>query len=84
MASTAGKRLRERQKVEKAQAKAERKAARQAAQADEVDISSQRSESELMEDLANLQRAFEAGDVSAEDFATRREQLQAQFEQLLR
>jgi hypothetical protein len=84
MASSLGKRQRERQKLEKAQAKAERKAARQAAQVEQVDVSSQRSESELMEDLGNLQQAFEAGQISAEDFADRREQIQAQFEQLLR
>ena len=84
MASSAGKRQRERQKLEKAQAKAKRKAARQATEVEPADSSCHLSESELIEDLAALQRAFEAGDVSEEDFTKRREHLQAQFEQLLR
>jgi hypothetical protein len=82
MASSAGKRERERQKLEKAQAKAERKAARQASDAPVDDGSSPRSEAELIEDLAALHRAFEAGEVSSEDFEEKRDRLQAELEQL--
>ncbi len=82
MASSAGKRERERQKLEKAHAKAERKAARQAAGSQIEDSSPVRSESELMEDLGALHRAFEAGKITPEDFEEGRERLQAEFERL--
>jgi hypothetical protein len=82
MASSAGKRERERQKLEKAKVKAERKAARQASDAQSEDGSSSRTESELIEDLGDLQRAFETGTLSLEDFEERRDRLQAEFEQL--
>ena len=78
MASTAGKRDRERQKLEKAKAKADRKAARRATEA-ELQEASTRSESELIEDLGALHRAFEAGEMSLEEFGERRERLQAEF-----
>lgn len=81
MPSSAGKRERERQKLEKAQAKAERKAARQAADRQLEDPSSVRSESELIEDLGALHRAFEAGEITSEDFENRRDRLQAEFGQ---
>jgi hypothetical protein len=84
MVSSVGKRQRERQKIEKAQVKAERRAARQAANLERTDVPSQRSEAELIEDLGNLQRGFETGEVSEEDFAARREQIQVQLERLLR
>jgi hypothetical protein len=82
MASSAGKRERERQKVEKARAKAERKAARQAADAQPEEVSPSRSESEFIGDLGALHRAFEAGEVSLEDFEERRDRLQAEFGRL--
>jgi hypothetical protein len=82
MPSSAGKRERERQKLEKAQAKAERRAAQRAVEPDPDDGSHPRSESELIEDLAALQRAFEAGEVSQEDFDERRGRLQAEFGRL--
>lgn len=84
MASSAGKRHRERQKLEKAQAKAERKAARQAAQEEPVDLPLDRTEAELMEELGELQRAFEAGKLSEGEFADSRAQIQVQIEHLLR
>lgn len=84
MSSSVGKRQREREKVERAQAKAERKAARQASAGEVVDGLSPRSESELMEDLEALHRAQEAGEVSLDDFEVRRDRIQAQFERLLR
>jgi hypothetical protein len=85
MPSSAGKRQRERQKIEKAQAKAERRAARQAADsADSApeDGSPLRTQSELVDDRGALHRAFEAGEVSQEDFEERRERIQAEFGQL--
>ncbi len=85
MSSSIGKRQRERQKIERAQAKTERRAARQLSDAEVVhDDGSPRSEAELVEDLGALHRAFEAGDVSLEDFETRRDGIQAQLERLLR
>jgi hypothetical protein len=80
--SSAGKRDRERQKVEKAQAKAERKAARQAAGAAPGEDGPARSEAEIIEDLSALHQAFEAGEISLEDFEARRDDLQAEFGQL--
>ena len=84
MSSSVGKRQRERQKLERAQAKAERKAARQASGAEDEDAAglSDRSEPELIDDLAALQRSFGDGEVSAEDFAERRDRIQAQLERL--
>lgn len=82
MASSVGKRQRERQKMERAQAKAERKAARQATGAEPANVSSYRSESELIEDLGALHRAFEAGEMSPEEFEERRGQIREQFGQL--
>jgi hypothetical protein len=81
MASSAGKRERERQRLEKAKAKADRKAARQAADP-ESGTTSSRSESELIEELGALHRAFEAGEMSLEEFGERRERLQAEFGEL--
>ena len=81
MAGSVGKRQREQLKLERARAKAERKAARQAAEAVEPKVA-HRSESELIADLSTLQRTFEAGEISAEEFEHRREGLQAQFGQL--
>jgi hypothetical protein len=82
MASSAGKRQRERQKLEKAQAKAVRKAARVAADVEPEGVSAGRSESELIDDLGALHRAFEAGEVSPGDFEEHRDRLQAEFDRL--
>lgn len=84
MSSSIGKRQRERQKLERAQIKTRRKAARQAPDLEMDDDPSPRSESELLEELSALHRAFEADEVSLEDFETRRDQIQAQLERLLR
>jgi hypothetical protein len=84
MSSSVGKRLRERQKLERAQVKAQRKAARQAADTEdtgEVGLSD-RSEGELIDDLAGLQRALGDGEMSAEDFTEQRDRIQAQLERL--
>lgn len=82
MGSSLGKRQRERQKSEKAKVKADRKAARKATDLEPTDLAPDLSEPQLIEDLAALYRAFEAGDVSPEEFEDRRDQLQAQFERL--
>jgi hypothetical protein len=82
MPSSAGKRQRERQKLEKAQAKAERRAAQRSADSGPEEDLHPRSESELIEDLGTLQRAFEAGEVSQEDFDERRDRLQVEFGRL--
>jgi hypothetical protein len=82
MGTSAGKRMRERQKVDKARTKATRKAERQTIDLGPVESSTQRSEVELMDDLGILHRSFEAGDLSPEDFEERRDQIQAEFEQL--
>jgi hypothetical protein len=78
MATSVQKRQREQQKLEKAQAKAARKVARQIP-AEPLENAAHRSEAELIEDLQALHRAFEAGDVSPEDFEEHRDRLQAQF-----
>lgn len=84
MGTSAGKRRREQEKLEKATAKAGRKAARRAMPAAPVGPLSPLSESELIEDLGALHRALEAGDISPENFEERRDRLHAQFEQLYR
>ena len=84
MASSVGKRQREQQKLEHAQAKAERKAARRVADTQPGVVLSHRSEAELIEDLTALHRALEAGDVSPEEFEKHRDSIQAQLEQLSR
>lgn len=87
MSSSIGKRQREQQKRERAKVKAERKAVRQATTADATDLSLQRenqlpprSEAELIDDLRALQHAFGDGALSAEDFAERRTEIQAQLD----
>ena len=82
MASSVGKRQRERQKVERARAKAERKTARQTTDEASPEDLPLRSETELMEDLQTLQRSFENDELSLEEFEERRDLIQAQFEQL--
>lgn len=84
MGTSAGKRRREQEKLEKATAKAGRKEARRATPAPSARPSSQLSESELIEDLGALHRALEAGDISLENFEERRDRLHEQFEQLYR
>jgi len=81
MPSSAGKRQREQQKLEKARAKADRKAARQEAP-EPVEVPTGRTEPELIDDLRRLHEEHEAGEVSAEEFEERRDRIQAQLEQL--
>jgi hypothetical protein len=83
MSSSVGKRQRERQKVERAQAKAQRRAVRHAgSEHAELVGFSDRSEPELIDELQALQRAFGDGEMSAEDFEDRRSGIQAQLERL--
>jgi len=79
---TAGKRNLQQQKREKAQAKVARKAARRAADPETTLVPVDATEGELIEQLANLHRAAEAGTVSAQEFEERREHLRKQFEQI--
>ena len=81
--STYGKRQREQEKREKAQAKVERKVARQTTDPDEPDQEPvEASESELIEALAGLHGAYEAGDVALDDFEERRDHIRAQLERI--
>lgn len=84
MSSSVGKRQRERQKIERAQVKAERKAVRLAGGPEYVDTASvpDRSESALIDDLRALQRCSEAGEVSTEDFEMRRDSIRAALERI--
>jgi hypothetical protein len=84
MSSSIGKRQRERQKIERAQVKAERRAGRLAGGPEDIDPAAipDRSESELIDDLRALQRASEAGEVSTEDFEVRRDSIRAALERL--
>lgn len=83
MAGSPGKRDRDRQKLEKVRLKAERKAARQSAQPEPTTSAAQRTEPEIIEDLGALQLAFEAGELSPEEFEDRRDLLRTQLEQLI-
>jgi hypothetical protein len=86
VSSSVGKRQRERQKIEKAQFKAERKAARRADLEDPAEPATPvpvRDEAELIEELATLHRTFEDGAISVDDFEEQRLQLQEQLEQIL-
>lgn len=80
--SSAQKRERERQKIEKAQAKEERRAERAANTLATEPGAPARSEETLIEELSSLQRALEAGTVTPEDFESRRSALQEEFGQL--
>ncbi len=84
MSSSVGKRQRERQKLERAQAKTRRKAARQLSEAEVPEDFAPRSETMLVGDLEALHRALESGEVSLEDFETRRGRIQIELERLLR
>jgi hypothetical protein len=80
--TTYGKRQREQEKREKAQAKVERREARHAVDLEAVDEPVEASESELIEALAGLHGAFDAGDVTLDDFEERRDHIRAQLERI--
>src|SRR4029077_2724161 len=79
---TAGKRNLQQQKREKAQAKIARKAARRAADSEITFVPVDATEAELIEQLANLHRVAEAGEVSPQQFEERREHIRMQLEQI--
>jgi ribosomal protein S13 len=79
---TAGKRNLQQQKREKAQAKVARKAARRAAGALTTIVPVEATEAELIEQLANLHRAAEAGELTAQEFEEGREHIRKQLEQI--
>lgn len=79
--TTIGKRNIQQMKREKAQAKQERRTARrEAPEADVVPVEA--TEGELIEELAGLSRALEAGQLSPSEFESRRERIRAQLEQV--
>ena len=79
---TSGKRQREQQKREKAQAKVQRHAARQDQEAEQVHEPVVATEAQLVEELAALHRALEADDIPHHEFEDRREQIRQQIERL--
>lgn len=83
--STYGKRQREQQKRDKAKAKVERRTARHT-QRDETDESEQvavdASQAELIQQLAGLHLAREAGQISQVDFEEQQENIRRQLEQI--
>jgi hypothetical protein len=82
--TTIGKRNVEQQKREKARAKEERRAARQSAEPEESTEPVDMSEAELIEELAKLHGAVEAGQMSLEESEERREHIRKQLEQIER
>jgi hypothetical protein len=78
---TAGKRQRQEAKRAKAKAKVERREARQSAVPDAAEAGNA-TESQLMDELAELHRSLEAAEIAPEDFEERREQIRLQLEQL--
>jgi len=79
--TTAGKRRRQEQQRAKARMKEERREARHSAVPD-PGAPVERSESQLLEDLADLHRALESAEVSLQEFEERREHIRIQLEQL--
>ena len=79
---TSGKRQREQQKREKAQAKVQRRAARQDQEPEEDQEPMVATEEQLVDELAALHRAFEANDIPHQEFEDRREQIRLQIERL--
>ncbi len=82
--TTIGKRNVQQQKREKARAKEERRAARRSVEPDENTEPVDMSEAELIEELAKLHGAVEAGGLSLEEAEERREHIRKQLEQIER
>ena len=79
--STFAKLQRDRDKKDKAIAKAERRAQRATAPAEPAPVEMHPdTEAAVLQELAELHAAFEAGTVSADDFETRRDQLRGQLQ----
>jgi hypothetical protein len=79
---TVGKRARQDQKRARAQAKVERKAERQSTVVDLLPHPTL-TEPELMEELAGLHRALEAGELPLGDFEEQRDHIRSQLERLV-
>jgi hypothetical protein len=79
---TSGKRQRQEQKRSKAQAKAERRSERQAADPTPSELPAGTSESQLLEQLADLHRALEDGTVQLQEFEEQRERIRTHLERL--
>jgi hypothetical protein len=83
--TTYGKRERENTKREKVKAKSERRVARQASALDGgSEPSSEASESDLIEQLAGLHRAFGAGDVGLDELEEQQELIREQLARIER
>jgi len=83
--TTYGKRERENTKREKVKAKSERRVARQASALDGGSESSpEASESDLIEQLAGLHRAFGAGDVGLDELEEQQELIREQLARIER
>lgn len=80
--TTAGKRNIQTQKREKAQAKQERKAARRAEDTEVPAAPLDVDEAGLIEELAQIHAALEAGDLSLVDFESRRDGIRQQLQQI--
>ena len=80
---TAGKRNVQQVKREKAKAKQERREARAAAPEPSVELP-KASESELIEQLASIHGALEAGEISPQVFEEQRERIRLVLEQIER
>lgn len=79
---TSGKRQRQEQKRSKAQAKAERRSERQASDPVPSDAPAGASESQLLEQLAELHRALEDGELEQQEFEEQRERIRIYLERL--
>lgn len=83
--TTYGKRERENTKREKVKAKSDRRVARQASALDgDPEASPEASESELIEQLAGLHRAFDAGDVELDELEEQQEVIREQLARIQR
>jgi hypothetical protein len=83
--TTYGKRERENTKREKVKAKSERRVARQASALDGgSEPSPEASESELIEQLAGLHRAYGAGDVGLDELEEQQELIREQLARIER
>ncbi len=81
--TTAGKRNVQQQKRARAQAKQERLAARRtAAPADAAPLAGGATEPELIDELARLHSAFEAGTITLDQLDERQEQIREDLEQI--
>ncbi|MFM7224888.1 MAG: hypothetical protein ACKOBG_06945 [Actinomycetota bacterium] len=81
--TTHGKRERERAKQERASAKRERRAERAQAEADEIVIDDGVTAEDLLERMREIHAAYDAGEMSFEDFDTERSELTDRIAEIL-